>query len=101
MRKHLYLITEHEKEERIGNMKFTGQKMSYPDKNEEGKITIRDDEIKDFRSVGMQVCVGYHDFESKDEFGDPDKVHSVMQKKLREIDQKWLDKAGVELENSL
>lgn len=96
MRKHLYLITEHEDDEKVGAIMSTNQRMSRPLKNEEGPIHVLDEEERDFRKVGRKVGMGYHDFATDDP--DDDYVVQVMKDKLAEIDQEWVEKAGLELE---
>lgn len=96
MRKHMYLITEHNEEDYIGRVKFQDRKNAWPDKNKEGDIQKYNGE--DFYVVGKQVCLGFHDFESEESYSDPERAREVIQGKLGEVDGKWLDKAGVELD---
>ena len=97
MRKHLYLITEHDKEGRVGCVKMSDKRMSRPTKNEEGPIHKLDKAEKDFKIVGKQVGLGYYDFESQAQYDDNEFVADVMQDKLGEIDDEWLEKAGVDI----
>jgi hypothetical protein len=97
IRKHFYLVTEHkENEGRIGRVSIMDNRMSRPLKNEEGPITILDDDKKEFRKVGKQVGMGYHDFESQEAYEDNERCSEVMKQKLAEIDKKWLQKAGLD-----
>lgn len=96
MRKHMYLITEHEDEEKVGAIMSTDTPMSRPVKNEEGPMHVLDDEEEDIRQVGKKVGLGYHDYATDN----PEEEHiaQVMQDKLTEIDEHWVEKAGLELE---
>lgn len=94
VRKHMYLITEHENEDRVGGVSFMDSRMSRPLKNEEGPISVFDEEQGAFREVGKKVGLGYHDFESEEAYEDNDHVVDVMKDKLAEIDARWLEKAG-------
>jgi hypothetical protein len=96
VRKHFYLITEHEKDDRVGGVSIMNSQLSRPLKNQEGPVTVLDDEIEDFREVGKQVGLGYYDFEHESRYEDNDHLVSVMKKKLAEIDEHWLRKAGLE-----
>jgi hypothetical protein len=96
MRKHLYLITEHENEEYVGTIQSTDMRLDYPLKNEEGAYTVFNEETGEFRDVGKKVGVGYHDF-TEEEWNDNSHVADVFKRKLEEIDDKWIDKAGLEL----
>lgn len=94
MRKHFYLVTAHEQEERVGGVSVMDSRLSRPEKNAEGPITILDKEAEGFRQVGKQVGLGYHDFASEDEY--EDRAAEVMQAKVRDVDRKWAEKAGIE-----
>lgn len=94
VRKHLYLVTEHEKEDRVGGVSFHDSRMSRPLKNEEAPIHVLDKEKEDFRIVGKQVGMGYHDFESEEAYNDNDHVADVIAEKLAEIDAEYIEKAG-------
>jgi len=93
-RKHFYLITEHEDEERVGDVSILGMQLSQPLKNEEGPVTVRDEQERDFVDVGKQVHLGYYDF-ADGAYEDDSQVAEVMQEKIREVDAKWAKKAGV------
>lgn len=96
VRKHMYLITEHEDEDRVGSVSFMDTRMARPLKNEEGPITVLDDEKRGYRKVGKKVGLGYHDFKSEEAYEDNDTVVEVMKSKLAEIDAEWLEKAGLD-----
>jgi len=96
VRKYMYLVTEHEDDERVGGVSFMDSQMSRPLKNEEGPITVLDDDKEGFSDVGKKVGMGYHDFESQEAYEDNDNCIAVMKEKLAEIDEKWLQKAGLE-----
>jgi len=95
VRRHLYLITEHEEDDRVGSVKCTSTRITNSKKNEERPIrTFEPDD--GFYIAGKQVALGYVDFEDEDDmeenFGDEAK------RKLADIDAKWLDKAGMDVE---
>ena len=94
MRKHLYLVTEHEEDERVGCVSVMDSAMSRPTKNDEGPILILDEDKEGFRVVGKKVGLGYHDFESEDDY--EQRAAEVMQAKIRDVDRRWAEKAGVE-----
>lgn len=96
VRKHLYLITEHEEDSRVGGVSFSDERLTHPTKNKEGDITVLDKDKEGFRTIGKQVCLGYHDFESQEAYEDEDTVVAVMKTKLNEIDRHYLEKARVE-----
>ena len=96
MRKHFYLITEHEKEDRIGGVSIHDTQSTTPNKNEEAPIRVLDDEKEGSVIIGKKVGLGYHDFESEDEYEDNEVVAKVIQSKIRDVDRGWAVKAGVE-----
>jgi hypothetical protein len=79
-------------------MKFTDTRLSRGKKNEETPITTLDEDKGGFVHIGKQVHAGYYDFESEQEYNDADIVADVIEEKLSEINDEWLDKAGVDLE---
>jgi len=95
MRKHLYLITEHEKQDRVGQIEFSDKRFERANKNEEGPIHKFDKEAQDFITVGKHVGLGYVDF---DEEFDDDEALDAMHRKLSEVDSEWLEKAGLDVE---
>lgn len=94
MRKHLYLITEHENDDLVGTCKITDQRFSHPLKNEEGDITVLDENSEGFEDVGRMVGMGYADFEDEDDY--EARVADVIQQKLGDIDAEHLEKAGLD-----
>ena len=96
MRKYFYLITEHEDEDRVGGVSVYDSPLSRATKNNEAGICVLDEEEQDFRDIGKQVGLGYHDFEDEDEYNDNELLADVMQAKIRSVDRKWARKAGVE-----
>jgi len=98
VRKHMYLITEHEKEESVGGVSVMDTRMSRPLKGEEGPIKVLDEDKKGFKTVGKQVGLGYHDFDTEAAYEDTDRCFEVVKQKLAEIDEKWLRKAGLDPE---
>jgi hypothetical protein len=75
--------------------------MSRPLKNEEGPITVLNEEKEDFVDIGKKVGMGYHDFESQEAYEDEENCVDVMKQKLGEIDEQWLRKAGLQPEEVL
>jgi hypothetical protein len=94
VRKHLFLVTEHEEDDRVGGVSVFDKPTMRPEKNEEAPITRFNEDKTDFIDVGMKVGLGYHDFESEQDF--EERAADVMQMKIREVDRKWAEKAGVE-----
>ena len=92
-RKHMYLVTEHERDDHVGGVKIFESPLSKPLKNEEGPITVLDEDRKDFKDIGKQVHLGYADFEDEDEFEET--AADVLKAKIRSVDRKWAEKAGV------
>jgi len=95
MRKHFYLITEHEDEDRVGGVSVFDRRLQRPTKNAEAAITVLDKDEQEFRDVGKQVALGYHDFEDEDAYNDNDLVSERMQAKVRSVDREWAEKAGI------
>jgi len=98
MRKHMYLIVEHERDEFEGNVKFTDKTLGSVLKGEIGPIHKFDEEDGEFSTVGKQVGLGYHDFDSPEEYEDNDRVQQVVLEKLRQVDESHLERAGVDLD---
>lgn len=96
VRKHFYLVTEHEEKDRVGGVSIMDSRMQRPLKNEEGPITVLDEDKEGFSHIGKQVGMGYYDFESEDEYEDNDRCVEVMKQKLAEIGEKWIEKAGLD-----
>lgn len=106
MRKHLYLITEHEDSDKVGLLKTTDTRLTGAKKNEERVIQtldreaiergeITDDDRGEYKVVGL----GYHDFEDGDDYEET--IGNVVQEKLSEIDTEHLEKAGHDPEEVL
>lgn len=93
MRKHLYLITEHENEEWVGNVNIMNSRLTRVVKNEEGPIQTFDKETGEFDTVGRQVGLGYVDFDSEEDF--EDNISEAIRFKLAGVDYSHLEKAGV------
>lgn len=94
MRKHIYLITEHEDDNRHGLIEITDSRLSGSSKDEETPIRVRDEEEQGFPIVGKRVSCGYVDFESEEEYEDDDTLDAEVKRKLGEIDESHLKKAG-------
>lgn len=94
MRKHLYLITEHRDESRVGKIEFAESRHEHIGKNEEGGVDMRNmntNETWSYKAVGL----GYHDFEDEKDYHE--RIGDVATEKLREVDEKHLEKASIEL----
>lgn len=96
MRKHLALIIEHDDPERVGLIASYDSRPSRLIKNEPAPIQIRDDEKRGFATVGKKVGLGYVDFDDEDDY--EENFGDAVKRKLTEIDAKWLDKAGMDVE---
>jgi len=94
MRKYLYLITEHEEEERVGLCNVTDRPFTDAEKNSEGTLSVFNRETGDFRDVGKLVGLGYADFDSESTY--ESEIGDVIDRKLSEVDEGWLEKAGLE-----
>ena len=99
MRKHLYLITEHEEEDRVGGVSFMDKRLSRSEKNSETPIHNLDHDKEDFVVVGKQVSLGYVDFDDEDDY--EENAVDAMKQKLDEVDRRHLEKAGLEPEEVL
>lgn len=91
-RKHLYLITEHEDEDRVGLVKLADRRLSIPLKNHEGPIKTYDESEGGFSTIGKQVGMGYADFDSPEDL--EDRVPAIAERKLADLDASHLRKAG-------
>ena len=94
-RQYLYLITDHPDREHIGRVEFAPTAHTNGEKNEERTIHIRNLKTGDsyeYQCVGM----GFHDFETEAASNDPDVALEVIQEKMDDLDEKWLEKAGVD-----
>ena len=94
-REYLYLVTDHPDEENIGRVEFAPKQHLNVEKNLEGTIHIRNVETGgsyEYQCVGM----GSHDFESEEQSNDADVCLEVIQEKMDDLDEEWLQKAGVE-----
>lgn len=96
MRKHIYLITEHYDDSKIGGIKISDTRLSDAKKNTESPITRYDEDDGIFENAGKQVALGYYDFDSKAEYANNEKLARIVEKKIRSVDRKWAEKAGVE-----
>lgn len=94
MRKHLYLITEHDNEELIGAIQNTDSPYNRGLKNEEAPIHAIDEDKRGFSEVGKRVHLGYIDI-NEDTWENHDILSEIYLDKLKEIDAKWLEKSGI------
>lgn len=93
MRKHLYLITEHRNEERVGCVLTQDTRLTAASKDEELALHTYDEDEGDFKVAGQQVSMGYVDFEDEEDFDD--RLADEIKRKLGEIDTEHLEKAGL------
>jgi len=93
MRKHLYLIVDHEKPDRVGGVSIYDPWFTRSERNTTEPITIYDDEIGGFQKVGERVYLGYHDFDDEDDY--EENGADEMQQNLCEIDDSHLEHAGL------
>jgi len=95
MRKHLELITEEPKNpHHIGNVELTDSRTPRVKKNVETVHDMRNietDETWERKVVGM----GYVDFDDQDHY--ESSCGEEVERKLAEIDEKHLEKAGIEV----
>jgi len=96
MRKHLYLITEHENEDRVGLIAVRDKRFARSKKNESETITVLDEDERGFRDVGQNVYLGYHDFDDEEDY--EERFGEVARQKLTEVDQAHVEKAGIDSE---
>lgn len=96
MRKHFYLITDHDRDEdKIGQVQITDTQKygTTARKNEEGVSQHHNLETGE-RWTQHEVGLGYVDFEHEEQYERT--VGEVTQDKLAEIDEKHLEKAGLD-----
>lgn len=93
MRKHLYLVTEHENPDLVGTIKSTDTRLTRGEKNKETPFHKIDEGNGEFYVAGKHVHLGYVDFEDDDP--DQDTWLPAFRDKLTEIDERHLEKAGV------
>lgn len=92
MRKHLYLITDHPDKEQIGSVEVREKPYIAAEKNDERTINHRDIET-DKTHTEEVVGLGYANFDNEMEYNS--QIFDVIQDKLREIDERHLQKAGL------
>jgi len=98
VRKHLSLITEHPDEEKVGNVEASERQKDRVTKNSEGVVDYRN--VKTGKAwEEMHVGLGYHDFESEQEYNDNERFVEVVSEKLAQIDDEHLEKAGLNPED--
>jgi hypothetical protein len=92
MRKHFYLVLEHEEDDYVGAIQIQDHRSDRAFKDDPGPMMVLDDDAKDFRTVGRKVGIGYHDFEDDADY--EDRIEDVIDAKLREVDEEYLAEAG-------
>jgi len=98
VRRHLYLITDHPTEDYIGKVEAREAPYQRAEKNVErpvDKLNIDTGERCEVSIVGL----GYHDFADRDDYDE--RFKPVVDRKLREVDQQHLDKAGIEVDREV
>ncbi|QIO25495.1 hypothetical protein [Haloarcula sp. JP-L23] len=93
MRKHFYLVTEDDDPEHVGAIMTTDTRRTRPLKNEEAATHTFNEDDGDFEEHGKLVGLGYADFEDEDDLDE--RIGDVIKEKLSEVDDEWLEKAGV------
>jgi hypothetical protein len=93
VRKHFYLVTEDDDPERVGAIMTTDSRRTRPNKNEEAPTHRIDEDAGDIEERGKLVGMGYEDFEDEDDLDA--RIEGVIKNKLGDIDDEWLEKAGV------
>ncbi|NLV14332.1 hypothetical protein [Haloarcula argentinensis] len=93
MRKHFYLVTEDDDPESVGAIMTTDSRRNRPTKNKEAPVHKFDEETGEFDERGKLVGMGYEDFEDEDDLDE--RIADVIQTKLSDIDDEWVEKAGV------
>jgi hypothetical protein len=91
MRKHFYLVLEHEQDDYVGAIQIQDHRSDRAFKGDPGPMMVLDED-EGFRTVGRKVGLGYHDFEDETDY--EDRIADVIDAKLREVDDEYLDKAG-------
>lgn len=95
MRKHFYLITEHDDTERVSQVEITDTRLDTAEKNTETAIQTINKQTG-FATKGTRVGMGYADFVDEDEY--KNEVGDVIHQKLVEIDAMHLEKAGLDVD---
>lgn len=93
-RKHFYLVTEHEDSDQVGRVSIGDSRLANGSKNEETAIHTFDEDTGDFEILGKRVSMGYIDFESEDDY--EENIGDAVRRKLGEIDERHLHKAGLD-----
>jgi len=93
VRKYLSLIVDHDNPDHVGRIKLYESPKARLEKNSVSPIQKFDKKAKDFYAAGKEVGLGYHDFEDESEINET--FNSVVNNKLLEIDEKWLEQAEI------
>lgn len=93
MRKHFYLVTEDDDPERVGAIMERDSRRTRPNKNEEAPAHRIDEDAGEIEERGKLVGLGYEDFDDEDDL--EARIEGVVKDKLSDIDDEWLEKAGV------
>lgn len=102
MRRYIYLITEDpRRQDMVGLIEIAHNLKTPSSKNEETTHHMADwsgegAPTDDDRWTRKLVSMGHADFEDEDDYDD--RIADVAEDKLAEIDDRHLDKAGVDLE---
>jgi len=98
VRRHLYLITDHPNEYYIGKVEPREKAYTRTEKNVERPVDTLNIDTGERCTISV-VGLGYHDFDDRDDYEESFKP--VVDRKLREVDQQHLDKAGVEVDREV
>jgi len=98
VRRHLYLITDHPNEDYIGKVEAREKAYTRTEKNVERPVDTLNIDTGERCTISV-VGLGYHDFDDRDDYEESFKP--VVDRKLREVDQQHLDKAGVEVDREV
>lgn len=92
-RKHLYLVTEHYNEDRVGTLKITDTRREPSKKNHETTHHVANKETMEMHETKVVSC-GYIDFLSEESYENAS--WGVFLDKVAEIDNRHLEKAGLD-----
>jgi len=95
MRKYLSLITEHPDESNVGRIESADKPLVSVEKNEECPVQRREVDGEELGDAWTEkhVGLGYVDFEDEEDY--EENFADVAIRKLNEIDEKHIEKAGL------
>lgn len=95
-RKHLYLVTSHPDEDRVGLVESREKRYEMAEKNEERRVDKRNLDTGEGFTMKV-VGLGFHVFQSDTPSGE--RFSEVAKDKLAEIDDEHLESAGFDPED--